>query len=156
MKVREAGIEDAEDLYVLWVELLKYEKESGGDYPVMIPESLRWLRTFIDSLIDPNSVIYVAEKDSKIVGFLKAVVEYRELTDPAVYIRIIQMFVQKKHRSSSAAKRLSVALRKWAAERDITKAELVAVNSEEQINRWVKKGWKPYMILMRKDYVGTF
>ena len=97
-----------------------------------------------DLWVMAEGIIYVAEKDNKLIGFIAGMVQpyffsqRKRVTD-------MGFFVQPEHRGSSAAIKLIKALENWAKENnvvDVCLGQTTAVKLEETQKFYTRLGYK--------------
>jgi len=145
MKVRRATIEDIPQNLPLWREL----SDTHGDMEPMFRLAENAEEKFAGylSLIftNKNFAIFVAESDSKIIGYIIAHVS----TAPEVYVirrrlYIQDMMVSPDYRRQGVASRLVKEIMALAKAQQIEKMDLlVAVKNEEANKFWRAMGFEP-------------
>ena len=104
-------------------------------------------------LKDADVVIYVAEQESQIVGYVYAALEpisWKELRDACGYIHDI--VVEETNRGAGTATALMEAAMQWLAERGAPRVILGTAEKNERAQRlFAKLGFRRTMIEMTKE-----
>ena len=155
MEIRDVVFGDLEQLYNLWAMLANYEG-SQSDYPDVDPmdNQDRWLHDVSKTMLSTTGRILVADDGGLLIGYMKSGVMERAIGHPRFYLQVSEMYVMPEYRKGPAARRLRNETIRWVNEIGadvVDMVELVCVYTDKQINRWVKKGYKPYAVTMRKE-----
>lgn len=155
MHIRQATLQDATSLYNLYTDLCKDEDQ---DFGVKFPTKLSqdsWLSQTL-RYMESGGEILVAEFDAKLVGYLKYRIEPRPIETP---VFVSEMYVRPEKRAEATGKQLFDTARKdikeWNAknpELAVSHIELACRPSKRQMDRWMRKGWKPWMVFMVKEF----
>ena len=104
---------------------------------------------FLRAIKDKNSIIYIAEKNNKAIGFVYAEIETHsdDLTN-APYVMVAMLIVDEKHKRSGIGKTLMDYAHKWACEKEIGVVHLAVHEfNKDAIAFYEKLG---YTTIMRK------
>lgn len=159
MIIREVKESDAENLMDLIQEV---EKES--EFMLMEPgereSDLKKQSSMIRNLLEEdNSMIFVAEEDRKLAGYLIALGGKARRTRHSVYIVI---GICKLQQGKGIGTKLLSELEKWALSRNIHRLELTsAVKNERGLSLYKKMGFeiegtKRHSMYIRGDYMDEY
>jgi GNAT superfamily N-acetyltransferase len=94
--IREAKAEDSNLLYNLWVNLsFDHYKKQGKNL-----KNINAINEYDRLINEKNRLIFVAEADESIVGFIEAVVEGSTEFEGGKYIYILHCFIEKDYRNT--------------------------------------------------------
>jgi GNAT superfamily N-acetyltransferase len=94
--IREAKAEDSNMLYNLWVNLsFDHYKKQGKNL-----KNINAINEYDRLINEKNRLIFVAEADESIVGFIEAVVEGSTEFEGGKYIYILHCFIEKDYRNT--------------------------------------------------------
>ncbi len=159
MVIRKAQMKDVLILIDMWQAMHDDEDKDlmVPRYPMLgTPASLA--SDMAVAVGDQNTFVAVAENDNGVIlGFIKAGLEIRTTLAPAIVAMVQAIWVAPLARRTSAARELIRELKLWIDSvnmklgQDIIQvAEIVTRPSDRQMKRWLKKGWKPYGVLLWK------
>lgn len=94
--IREAKAEDSNLLYNLWVNLSfdHYKKQNIN------LKNINAINEYDRLINEKNRIIFVAEADESIVGFVEAIVEENTEIEGGKYIYILHCFIEKDYRNT--------------------------------------------------------
>ncbi|AZU60665.1 GNAT family N-acetyltransferase [Neobacillus mesonae] len=159
MKIRKVDISDAENLVNL---ILQVEKESEymlmepGERQLTVEQQAQRIKSFQKS---HNSTIFVAEKESQLVGYLFAVGGSAKRTAHSVYLVI---GILKDFRGLGIGTSLFQQLERWAVAHSIHRLELTVVTRNEAGIALYKKmgfeieGKKQNSLLINSEFVDEY
>ena len=107
-EVRIATVDDAQKIFLA---ILDVREETNYVHFNFLPEKA--FKSVVAWIQKPNSVMFVAEKDSEVAGILAGGIFNHWLTDDACASEEV-FFVRKKYRSQGIAALLLDAFMKWA------------------------------------------
>ena|SRR5690242_19336102 len=155
--VRHAVPGDVVSCFDMWRALVTAEAATfpdGAAYPapnLNDPTAIgAWFVRFTQALQDPDTRFLVAEVEGAIVGFLLVSHYEREMGEPKQFLHATEMFVKPEFRGTEVYKVLEAAMEEWAKELRVEVIECAAVNTPKQVERWVSRGFTPYMINLHR------
>jgi GNAT superfamily N-acetyltransferase len=146
--IRRATIADAPALFEAWEELRRHNAGTDArivSAPVSEAEFTAGLR---ELLARPTGVLFVAEQDGDLAGFVRAGVEVN-VPDrlPERHVGIGYLYVDPKARREGLGSRLFAAVREWAATQDgVGHFEMTVLNADGQAEQfWRSLGFTPFI-----------
>jgi ribosomal protein S18 acetylase RimI-like enzyme len=104
-------------------------------------------------LDDPDAVVFVAERQGAVVGYIYAAVEppsWKELRDRAGYIH--DVMVAEGSRKAGVAEALMTGAIEWLRTRNVPRVVLGTASQNEPAQRLFRRlGFRPTMIEMTKE-----
>jgi GNAT superfamily N-acetyltransferase len=109
---------------------------------------------FLGAQLDaPDTVVFVAERDGRIIGYVYAGIEprsWKELRERAGFVH--DLFVNDENRGSGAAELLMTAACEWFRERDVPRVLLWTSPANERARRLFERlGFRSTMIEMTRE-----
>jgi len=147
VRIRRAQPADLDQLSTLWKELADFHAVLDPKFALASNAKERWRENMAPLLEDDNWGIFVAEDNSRLVGFISGVVR----STPDVFLErqhghITDAFVTERLRRRGIGEQLYRALAEWFHKRGITVIELnVAVANSIAQAFWRKMGFKDWM-----------
>lgn len=151
MNIRKAKVKEIPQIAKLGIELIKYHQKIDPFYePAKNIEEV-YNNYFRKCMYSPKSLLLVAEKDGKIIGYaLSSVI----LRPPVFKIRemgyIDDVFVEGEHRRCRIGRELLAELFEWFRRKKIKNIEL-NVHTKNVVGKkaWEKYGFKEYCVKLR-------
>ncbi|MFH1231007.1 MAG: GNAT family N-acetyltransferase [Planctomycetota bacterium] len=117
--------------------------------PVNIKKEKKW---YHQAIKDKGKVIFVAEKNGKIIGYLMGIIEkYPDDLLDAPYLTLQYLCVDEKYRRSGVGKALMQEIEKWTSQQGLSTLELIVYNNNQPAKAFYKKlRYLPLEIRMAK------
>lgn len=153
MIIRKARKEDVSNILDLWRELSEYHR-NFNDYMNITSDWRKKLeKVFNKDIESDSSIIYVAEKDGRCIGFIRS--EIRNTNNIFVSNKsafITDIYIEKKYRGIGVAEELVDKVSNWCNEKKVYNLRL-NVNSENEraIGLYLKKGFKEVNRTLKKN-----
>jgi GNAT superfamily N-acetyltransferase len=142
----------------LWQGLSDYHVEIDARLPPPTPGAPeRYAARLIERRDDPQTRAFVAEVDSKVVGYvLGAVIDlHPDLFQHVDSGFIADIFVDPAYRQQGIARRLVETINEWFVKQGVRQTEWqVAAANVEGLRFWEAVGGQPIMIRMRMESAG--
>ena len=152
MTIRHATIQDIPQIIPLWRELSEMHGEMEPMFKIVDNAEEKFAEYLNLILTKESYSVFVAEIDSKIVGYIIAGIS----TTPEVFVirrrlYIQDMMVSPEYRRKGIARKLVGEVFVLAKERDIEKMDLLAAVKNEESNKfWRAMGFEPALNCMTK------
>ncbi len=151
--IRQAVDEDAERIVEIWIGLMDYHRDLDDHFNRRSDGHVQFddfLRTNISS---ESSIVLVATVDGSIVGYTMAQdMEYPPVFEVKRYCFITDIMIVDGHRGSGIGSNLVSAVRDWASERGLTRAEVnVHAFNEMGLSFWRSMGFFQHTARMRSE-----
>lgn len=127
INIREAIISDYEELCEVYKELDEYHRENHPELFIKNTDCPRTLKYVTDALEDENKTIFVAEGDSKVIGFAEC--NILETANFPVFksrqwVQIDSLAVRKNYQNHHIGSMLLDKTIEWAKSKEIERIEL--------------------------------
>lgn len=167
--VRVVMREDVPALIRLWQRFVACETGKLGKelYPKMTSKSKEDLQNYLESLQvgteNHATQIFMAWDGRIPVGYLRVCICEREIGLPRYYLVVQEMYIEPEYRHRfSIARKLYWMLKGWLKDwnvlatvtpemPELKMVEVAAIPVKTQVDMYLRKGFKPYAILMRKE-----
>ena len=152
MQVRRAFSDDLQAIASLWRGLARYH-EPKSTYFELAPGAERKFASYVRRSMKRKDVaVFVAQKNSKLVGYLIAKIKEEK---PVFKLRkrgtITELFVEKGYRRRGVGRKLVKKALAWFRNRNLQFAELsVYVKNISGKIAWKRMGFEEHMTVMRR------
>lgn len=147
---------DADALAELWLALVAYHQNLD---PALPPAARggehRYVRRLLDRLDDPFTCVFVAEVDSRVVGYILGMVVdlMPDIFDQRPGGFLADIFVESDVRRQGVGRMLVEALKTWFREQGVDHFDWhVAAQNTSGIAFWRSVGGRDVMLRMRADF----
>ncbi|MGM0509846.1 MAG: N-acetyltransferase family protein [Thermoplasmatota archaeon] len=152
MNIRQAKMEDIDDLAELWYDLATMHEDIMEGYELSEDPKSAWTEMMEDFIENPNWRTFIAEDDG-IVGFVTVGLRKR-----ADFFRrqkmgmIMDLFVKEDRRGEGIGTALVSASESWIKEKGFEVAVLtVAPENQGAVDFWKEHGYRTYLYKQRKE-----
>jgi ribosomal protein S18 acetylase RimI-like enzyme len=158
--IRKATIKDIEQIYRVYLEMIKSENESVrkiGNYLLDIRNKrenfiLASKKELLQEITEKNTIYLVAQIDEKIIGYIRG--EFLEKKDPffkPIKIGYLHaLVVLKKWRGFGIASRLNSEVEKWFKKKGCSQVHLEVFEHNNAIKIYKSWGYKIFINKMSK------
>lgn len=152
MQVRRASSDDLQEISSLWRGLARYH-EPQSKYFKLAPGARRKFTSYVRRSMKRKDVsVFVAQKNSKLVGYLIAKIKEEK---PVFKLRkrgtITDLFVEKGYRRQGIGRKLVKKALAWFRNRNLQFVEIsVYVKNISGKIAWKRMGFEDHMTLMRR------
>ncbi len=154
IKIREAIEEDYKIIDSLYRESYQLHFEAIPGTYRKVPLKLLPRGTYINTLEDKDSAIFVAEVDKKVLGVINITIEEDsgdEVTKPYRRVSVEELSVAKSSQRQGIGKALMQEAENWAKKKKITDLTVMVYSFNKQaIKFYEKNGYGSYSIRMNK------
>lgn len=149
--IRKATINDFDEILRLNKALFDYEAQFKHDYNVNWPDETAGKDYFKKKFEDSNSLIFVAEKDSRIIGYILAFISTYSYRSINPICEIENMFIEEKYRKKGIGKMLIEKVREEAKTRNVKRLRVGAiVQNEQAIKFYMSQGFSDVNLFLEK------
>ncbi|MBL7160230.1 MAG: GNAT family N-acetyltransferase [Candidatus Aenigmarchaeota archaeon] len=151
MEIRKATAGDLEQLALLNQNLVLEHVEIDNYYSTVDNADSLWREDIEKHLNDPESGLFVAEENKKIIGYIMGSIRERyKIFSARRYAEIWSSFVDKEFRHQGAMKELFSCFREWAKENGVELIELhTDLRNKEVFEAWKSLGFEHIRAQMR-------
>lgn len=136
MKIREATIEDLATIQGLNKALFDDPTSASDKYADHNwPHSEDGKKLFTESVIGDDAVVYLAEDNDKVLGYLEGNICKPESWRPVIETEIVTFYILPEYRSQGIGKRLVDHFKEWSKSKN---AKLIRVNAYATNTRGVE------------------
>jgi ribosomal protein S18 acetylase RimI-like enzyme len=153
VRVRTGKIEDLPQLVHLWRELIGFDEALGGqDFRLAAGAPEQWERHLRSHIGKRRRAAYVAEADSRMVGFLLASVE----RPPGIFMEreyghVSAVYVQEPFRGKGVGRSLVAGGLGWFGERRVSRVRVTTDSKNALgVEFWKKLGFQTAVLTMDK------
>ena len=151
VKIRKAVLSDLESIMIL------FDKLSLSDFPYDKEVDVYWAHTpagkkyFTDKIQDKSCACFVAEIDSKIVGYFLGI-KKEDPTYRLIKVADLEhLVVDEEFRNQGIGKKLMDAFTAWAKGEGINKVSVnVFTDNEKGIKFYNREGFLPFQTILEK------
>jgi len=156
MEIREAKIEDVDDILNLNQKLFDYEFANFDD-TLDCSWSPKNRDYFENAVKNKNSIALVAISDGKIIGYLIGSIhkteDYRKLKE---IVEVDNTFVDEEHRNKGVGKKLFEKFLEWAKNKGMNRMKVVASSKNKGARGFYKKcGFNDYNFTLEAEINDT-
>lgn len=159
MTVRPATVYDLNDLFRLKVALAQEESqqwsESEEEYPFQAQNREEFALERLPILYDQSKLYLVAvDSTGLLVGYLLGSINQRKNTAPAIVFSVHEMYVDPnndRRSRASVARAFNHLGKAWARQQGASSIEISCIGAAKQINKWTRKGYKPFYVMLHKE-----
>ncbi|MGY5860676.1 MAG: GNAT family N-acetyltransferase [Candidatus Thorarchaeota archaeon] len=149
---RVATIDDLDSIVSLWRESTAYHEEIEDRFQYS-SDAAKWTENYFSTQLPKDSfILFIANTDDDVVGFIEAVV----MEKPPIHVHrkigfIMSLFVRPQYRQKGVGSHLWSLTYDWLMKQKVTKFQLaVAAMNPNAIEFWKKLGFKELMFRMER------
>jgi ribosomal protein S18 acetylase RimI-like enzyme len=153
--IRPAAASDTVAIGKLWEQLVEYHRSLDPDMPQATPQGAQiYARNLASRLEDPQTRVFVAERDGRVVGYVLGVVVdlMPEIFQQEVSGFLADIYVEDAYRGQGIGHALVDGLADWFRMHGVRYIEWhVAASNTTARAFWESLGARPWQIRMRLD-----
>lgn len=157
--IRPAIASDTVAIGKLWAALVAYHRTLDPNMPQATPQGAElYARNLSSRLQDPQTQVFVAEQDGRVVGYVLGVVVdlMPEIFEQETSGFLADIFVEADYRRQGTGRALVDALASWFHERGVRYFDWhVAASNTGARAFWEEIGAQPWQIRMRAEIQDT-
>lgn len=147
-KIRRANIEDAKSVNELLTLLIRDEKK----YDININEECVIERLYEDIILNENSIVLIAEKNKKILGYLFGYIIENGNAYLEKSAKLEALYIDEKNRKNGIATSLIEKFKIWSKEKKVKYIEVQVLNNNANAyNLYKKEEFKEFKSTLLMD-----
>ena len=148
-KIRKANIKDAKSVNELLTLLIRDEKK----YDININEECTIERLYEDIIPNENSIVLIAEKDKKILGYLFGYIIENGNAYLEKSAKLEALYIDEKYRKNGIAASLIEKFKIWSKEKKVKYIEVQVLNENvNAYNLYKKEEFKEFKSTLLMEF----